>query len=144
MTSNHARTHTRLPKHLPPGRIPSVSRGLTRSATVIAASGLADTVLNHDAKRPGKKRKVSLEAFLVTALAYKACHLKADFLLTDIARWAATFTTAQRRKAGLPDGWNYDNLQTAFKALCDLLEPEDSPGRVNLLTGEIRPAPMAF
>jgi len=120
-------TPKRLPAHLPLMRQLSTSKALSLSKNVIAHanSPVLTKVFAADAARPGKTRKVSLETFLQLALAYKRTHLKEAFLLTEVARWAAGFTAAQRAKIGLPDDWSYDNLQTALKGLCRLIaDPE--------------------
>ncbi|MFZ6990408.1 hypothetical protein ACO0E1_00825 [Curtobacterium sp. RRHDQ66] len=129
MTNTHPRTSP-IPGHVPEGLIISTAEALREAADVYAASGLAPIVHKMQAMTPGPRRKLSFRTLILLSIAYKSQVPKRDYLLMDLARWANTLNAAQRDRVGLPPTWKYHQLQTAFKALCALLEPENSDRRV--------------
>lgn len=137
----HRPTVTHLPDHLPLGEVLSNARALTIADKIISRSNLDELVFVYDTSRTGQKRKMSFRQVLVVILAFKVQGPKKDTTFADVARWGHdTFTAAHWRQLGMPDGFTYAQLQASFKALCELLEPEDSFHRVDLSTGEfLRP-----
>ncbi|MDT0212060.1 hypothetical protein [Curtobacterium sp. BRD11] len=123
-------TFNPMPDFLPPGRFMTNDEAVDYGCAL--ASSVEPILSRLERDLPGRRREMRFTPVLATFLAFKVQEPKRDPKLADVARWAGSLNHAQRRRLGLPNReWTYFAYQSAFRRLCQELEPEGSDRRVD-------------